>query len=53
MLSRYLKTQHAQMNHRFQSMKQFASTKMYLDQYYIYIAVRYIYMYIYIYIYNF
>jgi len=30
MLSRHLKTQHAQMNHGLQSMKQFASTKMYI-----------------------
>jgi len=34
MLSRHLKTQHAQMNHGLQSMKQFTSTKMYIDQYY-------------------
>ena len=34
MLSRHLKTQHAQMNHGLQSMKQLAATKMYIDQYY-------------------
>jgi len=34
MLSRNLKTQHAQMNHELQSMRQFALTKMYIDQYY-------------------
>jgi len=34
MLSRHLKTQHAQMNHGLQSMKQFALTKMYIDQQY-------------------
>jgi len=35
MLSRHLKTQHAQMNHGLQSIKQFASTKVYIDQYYV------------------
>ena len=34
MLSRHPKTQHAQMNHGLQSMRQFASTKMNIDQYY-------------------
>ena len=34
MLSRHLKTQHAQMNHGLQSMRQFALTKMNIDQYY-------------------
>ena len=34
MLSRHLKTQHAQMNHGLQSKRQFALTKMYIDQYY-------------------
>ena len=34
MLSRHLKTQHAQVNHGLQSMRQFALTKMYIDQYY-------------------
>jgi len=34
MLLRHLKTQHAQMNHGLQSMRQFALTKMYIDQYY-------------------
>ena len=33
-LSKHLKTQHAQMNYGLQSMKQFALTKMYIDQYY-------------------
>jgi len=34
MLSMHLKTQHAQMNHGLQSMRQFALTKMFIDQYY-------------------
>ena len=34
MLSRHLKTQHAQVNHGLQSMRKFASTKMYVDQCY-------------------